>query len=346
MKILLITRSGFQFDETSLNSTGLGGSETWCTQLSNAFSKKGHDTTVLCNCESHVSQLGVRYMNTNETSRVISEEKFDLIIISRDYSNLFSGIDYYKTSDNVFIQAHDYIIYGDEFSKIKNFPCFKGVATLSAYQEKSIHDNCYVDWQYMVRIGNGIDPELFNNLNYFPTNRRLLFSSQYLRGGDILKDYVSPRLVDSGADFLSPSYSVNEIEGIEENECVRILGNLPKGELYKEMSNRYCWFYPGVFNETFCITMLENIMCENDIIAPLTYGMSSVIEPFVNDVSMKYRFDRSEDEFWMAVEEAVNKINESFCDYEKGEELRKELKNYALCNYTWDRIADKWLKLV
>ena len=75
MKILLITRSIFQFDETSLNLVGLGGSETWCAQLSNAFSKKGHDTTVLCNCEPHVSQLGVRYINTNETSRVISEEK-------------------------------------------------------------------------------------------------------------------------------------------------------------------------------------------------------------------------------------------------------------------------------
>jgi glycosyltransferase involved in cell wall biosynthesis len=101
-----------------------------------------------------------------------------------------------------------------------------------------------------------------------------------------------------------------------------------------------------VLNETFCITMLENIMCENDIVAPLTYGMTSVIEPFVGDVTMKYRFDSTEDEFWMAVDEAVNKINESFCDYEKGEELRKELKNYVLQNYTWDRIADKWLKII
>ena len=112
------------------------------------------------------------------------------------------------------------------------------------------------------------------------------------------------------------------------------------------MSNRYCWFYPGVFNETFCITMIENIMCENDIVAPLTYGMSSVIEPFVDDVSMKHRFDRNEDEFWMAVDEASNKINESINNHEKNAELRKELKNYVLSNYAWDIIADKWLKLV
>lgn len=92
--------------------------------------------------------------------------------------------------------------------------------------------------------------------------------------------------------------------------------------------------------------MIENIMCGNDIIAPLTYGLSSVIEPFVNDVSMKHRFDKSEEEFWMAVDEASNRINESFCNYKKGEELRKELKNYILSNYTWDIIADKWLKLI
>jgi glycosyltransferase involved in cell wall biosynthesis len=74
--------------------------------------------------------------------------------------------------------------------------------------------------------------------------------------------------------------------------------------------------------------------------------MSSVIEPFVDDVSMKHRFDRNEDEFWMAVDEASNKINESINNHEKNAELRKELKNYVLSNYTWDIIADKWLKLV
>lgn len=345
MRILIINVVEWPFDENSLIIAGLGGSETWCVQLAEAFNRKKQDVTVLCCCETHQTHSGVKYINYYEINNVLSQQKFDLIIISRHYSNLLSGIDYYKTSDNVFIQAHDYVISGDDIDKIKTFPCFKGVSTLSAYQERSIHANCHVDWRYMVRVGNGIDSNLFENLDLNPNNKRLLFSSNPLRGGYILKDIVIPKLinngVDTGVDFCSYDTTV-----VEQNEYTNVLGSLSKESLYKEMSNRYCWFYPGVFNETFCISMIENIMCGNDIIAPLTYGLSSVIEPFINDVTMKHRFDTTEDEFWMAVDEASNRINESFCNYEKGEELRKELKNYILSNYTWDIIADKWLKLI
>lgn len=346
MRILIINTVEWPFDENSLNS-GLGGSETWCVQLSEAFVRKGQDVTVLCCCETHRTQSGVQYINYYEINNILSQEKYDLIIISRHYSNLLSGIDYYKTSDNVFVQAHDIEIYGDDINKVKSFPCFRGISTLSAFQEKVIHDRCGVNWEYMIRIGNGIDPKLFENSNFTPTNKRLLFSSDYRRSGFILKDIIVPNLVNMGITNTGVDYCSYSPLDIEQNEYTQIFGCLSKEQLYKEMSNRYCWFYPGVFSETFCITMLENIMCENDIIAPLTYGLSSVIEPFVDDVSMKHCFDdENSDEFWAAVDEAVNKINESITNHEKGEELRKELKNYVLCNYTWDRIADKWLKLV
>lgn len=347
MKILIINTCEWPFDEDSLNTAGLGGSETWCVQLSKAFVKKGQDVTILCNSETHRAQSGVQYISYNEINNIISQQKYDSIIISRDYSNLLSGIDYFKTSDNVFIQAHDVLIYGDGINKIKSFPCFKGVVTLSAYQERCIHNNCGLDWKYMTRIGNGIDPKLFENLNFTSNNKRLLFSSDYRRCGYILKDCIIPKLINLGTNNTGTDFcSYTKQDEIENNDNTQILGSLSKERLYQEMSNRYCWFYPGVFNETFCITMIENIMCENDIVAPLTYGMSSVIEPFVDDVSMKHRFDRNEDEFWMAVDEASNKINESINNHEKNAELRKELKNYVLSNYTWDIIADKWLKLV
>lgn len=345
MKILIINIVECPFDENSLNGTGLGGSETWCVQLAEAFNKKGHNTTVLCNCETHQTQSGVQYINYYEINDVLSQQKFDLIIISRYYTNLLSGIDYYKTSNNVFIQAHDHYIQGDDINKIKTFPCFKGVSTLSAYQERSLHDTCHIDWNNMVRIGNGVDPKLFENLNYTPINQRLLFSSDYRRGGSILKDKIVPSLINAGVNIGVDFCSYTPYD-IEQNEYTNVLGNLSKESLYKEMSNRYCWFYPSIFNETFCITMIENIMCENDIITPLTYGLSSVIEPFIDDVSMKHRFDGSGDEFWDGVNEATERINESINNHEKGEELRKELKNYVLSNYTWDRIADKWLKLI
>lgn len=341
MKILLISSVCTQFDENTINIGGLGGAETWVIQIANEFAFKGHNVFVVCNCATHKTNNGINYIAQSQLTEILSQEKFDLCILNRSYYDLFPEINKYKSCDNVFIQAHDVLIYGEDINTLSQYPCFKGVSTLSAYQERCLHNMCGVDWKYMIRIGNGVDHRIFEQLDCTPTSKRLLFSSDYQRGGDIIKDYLLNKIPEIGVDYCSYF-----IPNIEQNDKVSIIGSLGKHDLYKEMSKRYCWFYPSVFNETFCITILENIMAENDLILPLDWGMSSVLEPFINDVSMKHRFNDSWDEFYLAVDEATVRINDSITNHEKGEELRKELKNYVLCNYTWDRIAEKWLKLV
>jgi hypothetical protein len=345
MNILFIDITYHQpLNENSINEIGLGGSETWLMQLSDAFTRKGHCVTICSECGSHLANNGIRFVAKSEMELLLKYNKFDLIIVTRCCNNILELIDQYHTCDNVYIQAHDIVIFFD--INPHYFKCFKGVATLSAYQERLIHDHNYIEWDYMYRIGNGIDPTLFE-LDNTPKTRRLLWSSEYgQRGGSLLSQYILPRLSNSGVDYTVPIYNINDIVGLESNNDVSFLGSLNKHDLYHEMSQRYCWFYPLVWHETFCITMLENIMCENDIITPLTYGTHSVLEPYIDDIAMKYRFDRGEDEFRLAVDEAVERINDSFENREKGEELRRELKNYVLQNYTWDRIADKWLKLI
>ena len=345
MKILFVDINCSFLSENSLSETGLGGSETWLLQLSEAFARKGHHVTICCESLSHLAENGIRFVSKSELELLLRYSKYDLVIVSRVYNNILELIDQYHTCDNVYVQGHDIVIYGG--INPSSFACFKGVATLSAYQERLIHDYNYIKWNSMYRIGNGIDPTLFDGLDNTPKTRRLLFSSQYgQRGGSLLSQNILPRLSNSGVDYTVPIYDINDIAGLESNNDVSFLGSLNKHDLYYEMSQRYCWFYPGVFQESFCITMLENIMCENDIITPLTYGMRSVLEPYIDDVAMKHRFDQGEDEFRLAIDEAVGRINESFENHEKGKELRKELKNYVLQNYTWDRIADKWIELV
>lgn len=352
-KILVIVNFGPAFDETSLNKAGVGGSETWAIQLAESFSRKGNDVSILCNCKTHYTYAGnnfVKYVSLNDADSCLRFNKFDLVIISRQYSNLIQIIDDLNASSNVYIQAHDTEIFGDDFKLISQCKNFRGVSTLSAYQEKSIHDKHNVDWKYFVRIGNGIDPALFQNRSFTPTNKRLLHSSAFYRGGEIVKKYIAPYytqfITDGGVDFCSyadqPPQEKNKVLN-----RVEVLGSLSKPQLYDQMQNRYCWFYPLTADETFCITMIENIMCENDIIVPFYYGPTSVLEPFVNDITMKHNF-RSDGgkEFNLAIIKAGERIIESINNHEKGEELRKELKNYVLQNYTWDIIADKWLKLI
>lgn len=339
MKIIILNLGDWKFDETSLNQIGLGGSETWAIQLADAFVRKKHDVSVLCNCSPHIAWNGVKYIPHSELDNIVVNNKYDLCIISRFFSNIMSPIEYYHMSENVFLQAHDNRVFSlDDINQITQLKCFKGICTLSGYQERCIHDNNGIGWDYMFRIGNGIDPQLFENIDCIPTNKNLLFSSDYRRGCNIIYESILPKLNGIVADCCS--YLTNS------SENVNFIGSLNKHDLYTQMGNRFYWFYPCSVNETFCITALENIMCENDLILPINSGLITVLEPFINDITMKHTFTNGNEEYDLAVDEAVERINTSINNHEQGKELRAELKNYVLNKYTWDIIADKWLKLI
>lgn len=344
-KILIIVPSGLSFNENSLFKQGVGGSETWAIQLSNALRNLGNSVTIVGMCSTHVAESGIEYFSTSEMDKILKTRKFDLVIISRQHSDILDKIDSYKTTDNAIIQAHDPDIVGNSFNSIKDLPCFRGVSTLSAYQERKLHDNCGVDWRYMARIGNGIDIELFKNLDFTARNKRLLHSSCYQRGGRIVEKDILPKylktITEGGVDFCS-----YDTCSTCNSENVNVLGSLSKPDLYRNMSERYCWFYPLINDETFCITMIENVMCENDIILPLNYGCSSILEPFNNDITMKHNFISGDGEFILAVDEACERIIESINNRDKGRKLREELKNYVISKYDWNVIAKKWLSLI
>ncbi len=262
---------------------------------------------------------------------VLKDNKFDLIIISRHYRSYIREIEELGSCNNVYIQAHDTSIFGDSMDTVKQLKCFKGVATLSKYQEDCLHTRCGVDYNDMVRIGNGIDPDLFKDISITPQTTRLLFSSCYERGGDMVTNDLFPLINDvcEGLDFCS----YNNISYRVHN--AKYLGQLSKTQLYEEMGKRYFWFYPSTFDETFCITMIENIMAENDLVLPVKHGTTSVIEPFVNDVTMQHSFNnKGTEEYKLALEEAADRIKESIHNHDKGKELRAELKNHVLTNYT------------
>lgn len=344
MRIVIINENALSFDENSLINGGMGGSETWAIQLGEAFNKRKHKVTIVCPCTTHTAQNGILYVSLGELNKIFKQE-FDLCIISRVYNDFIGKIEENGSCKNVFIQAHDPDIRGNGYKTLKKCSCFKGVSTLSKYQEDSLNKRCDVPYEDMFRIGNGVDPELFKNLDFTATNKRLLHSSCYDRGGNIVRNNVMPRyteiIPDGGADFCS----YNSLHHLNRYKNINVLGCLNKRDLYTEMSNRYCWFYPLINDETFCITMIENAMCENDLILPLDYGCSSILEPFNNDITMANHFTKNE-EFENAVEEAKDRIVESINNHKNGEELRKEIKNYVLNKYTWDIIASKWEKLV
>jgi glycosyltransferase involved in cell wall biosynthesis len=58
---------------------------------------------------------------------------------------------------------------------------------------------------------------------------------------------------------------------------IKIVGSLPKTDLYKLMMAREYWVYPTEFEETYCITALEMMKCKVKIITTRTGALPEVV---------------------------------------------------------------------
>lgn len=291
----------------------LGGSETWLVQISKEFANQGHDVYVYCLTKNEFKWCNVLFYPIDN----FGKEKFDFIILNRFLS--IGNVNYIKTiyenklANHVYIQMHDLSItenyrllsrkeFNKKYSKYINF------VTLVALNDWHKNNTLLqYDFKNSICAPNGIVLDDFSELNTSEKDNRILWSSCEERGLDILVNDIYPlvkkEIPDFGIDFAGYNeYSNNTYV----DKDVKYIGRLQKRELYKEMSKHKCWFYPGTFAETFCLTMLENVLCGNQIISPLTYGMHPTIG-YAEELKMKNNFIDNKNE---AIKEAAEKIIE------------------------------------
>lgn len=344
MKIAIVNLINVIFDETSIND-GLGGSETWAIQLSEAFKRKNHDVYVFSNTKTtHISTTNVKWINNSLIYPYFLTEKFDFIIISRIPNDLLDFIAKTEPTQNVFIQCHDPNVCQNTSQNGLNYPFIKKIIALTHWHKMYLNTSDRISLNNIEIIPNGIDPLLFP-ITKNETDHKLLWSSCIERNFNILMDDIYPLIKGEIKDFEIDVAAYNDIQGIEGIQGVNFLGKLNKQQLYTEMNKHSTYFYPCVSNETFCITSIENAMCQNNMILPLQYGPADIFYPFKDEIGMKNYFDRSKEEYNAACNEAAEKIINSIVNPNYNQELKNEIRNYILSNFTWDKVAEKYIQL-
>lgn len=360
MNIGIIDIGWNELNINSIDNNALGGSETWLTQISKEFSKN-HRVDVYCETAERCNADNLTYIPLKDTIVNFLELKnngfkYDFIILNRliiRYNiNFIVLIKQYELTDNVFIQVHDlsipndrrddHIYYDQEIHDfLINDNIVKGIITLNEWHKQNfILQYPSIQKDKIFCIPNGLDLDLFTYQNNNRDNR-ILWSSHKDRGLDILINYIYPIVKKEIPDFGIDVAGYGDLSDINTyDKDVKILGNLSKKDLYKEMSKHKAWFYPGTFPETFCLTMLEQIVNETIPVTPFTYGMKNVIG---NDLVRKYWSDNIDftSNFQKAVEISADKIiNILSNNYTKQEELINKAKEY-----TWGNTVDNYINL-
>ena len=277
------------FDEKSIELP-LGGSETWAIQLADAFRALGHGVTVVCGCaERHTTETGAEYVPIREFEKGRGWT-FDLAIASRywrDFLRLWAGR---GKARRVFLQLHDDHAPNTNGALVGGTLADK-IVTLTDWHRRYIQEKYSLRDEDMAVIPNPVDARLFPDVDVErrTADHAVLWSSCPTRGLEILAKYVAPLVRQAVPDFSvkAVTYSQPEQRRCAGLEDVEWLEPMNKRQLYAEMCKHAVWFYPSVFDETFCITLAENAYAGNHIVMHPDFGTTefagisdNVVAPF------------------------------------------------------------------
>lgn len=368
MNVGIIDIGWKELSEETLSKQALGGSETWLLSVTKELSRQGHIVDVYCNTQHNWIKDGkfISVYNIINEFQTLNHtrKRYDFMILNRVIhrynTDIITLIRQYNMTDNIFIQMHDLsLLYEDHLAteqELRQSGIFdkrvRGIVFLTDWHKQNFEK------QYPILnsipkyiIPNGLDLDLIPKDKPEP-DHRILWSSCAERGLDVLIDMydkIKREIPDFGIDVAG----YNDLSKLNVgNRDIRILGNLSKEQLYREMNKHGVWFYPGTFAETFCITMIENMACGNIVISPFTCGTQDVVSfdyrySVHNYYGQVYSFDGRSSELsyinyveslryaTKAIIEALKNRNETLVN--NGREIAR--------SYTWSSTAEKYINL-
>ena len=352
--ICIISNTIKRFDETYLTK-GCGGSETWVIKIAEALSNIGNNNiTVICNCDTHKQNEKISWYALPEFDSVIENNKFDVILISRILIKEMTETFMKNDCHNLYLFAHDTYLVNDLsmpmlYTDLNDWEKenIKKIFVLS-----ELHKQLFInEWKFpekMIEISaNGLDFELLEKYsNNDQRDNGILWSIRYERHFNVLADQLAPIIIKYIPDFkiYTCSYDTPLPNKYKNRNYIVDLGKLSKDELYKEMSKHKVYFHPMLFFETFCISILEAIMCGCNLVTGYNYGAATTLMPYKgfllpNDINYNNSKDRN-----MVASIILNSIFEYNSNENKA--LRESMQTYLKNKYSWEKIAKDMLNVM
>jgi hypothetical protein len=364
-KVIGIYSGGYSdnfWNEESILNEGGGGSETWAVQLAQEFQKLGFHVIVFGNPEMWCFSLsGVEYLPKRMFKERIKYQRFDYFIFSRDVSELTPEL----SCSNVYIMSHDICLHNAEKYEDLKMDRVKKIAYLSSWHKWALSDWYKHEFNEKdsFKTINGVDSSYYNDVVDESKKNKMVWSSRSERGLLYLLDWVFPKIKQKIPDFeIDVCLYLSDFDSKFHKDIkgVNFLGKVGKEELSRRQKESKIWIYPNLgfldsngspFQETFCITAVENGLAKNAI---LTSKLGGIIDTLDN-----YEFFLGE-----KIVERGKWNNGCIAGSEKLKQYADELANNAITflendnlrryvsystyntvkKYTWHNAAITWLK--
>lgn len=333
----------------SINTTGIGGSETCAAMLAREFVKRGYRSVLIGDCEGQEGVIdGVEYLNHTRWDEFKEANYIDYLISSRCVRPLAHSI---KNGKN-YVWSHDIFIpemmyrHPEHSEKVNKFIC------LSPWHVQFFSQHHQVPTSQIFIQGNGLDLSRYDNYaNVEKDPYRLFYSSSPDRGLlTLLKQFAVlkkefPKLnLHVYYGFFNWKSAIEQRKNPQELEHLRQIEEFMKQDgvyyhdrvsqkvLAEEQMKASLWVYPTEFTETCCITAAEAMLAGAVPVCTTLAALSSTVP---DGCGVKVQ---KPDECLKATATLLQhpKMQERF---------RAKGREFVLQNCGWSKVADNWIQM-
>ena len=336
------------WNPNSINTTGIGGSETACIQMAKNFAGMGHTVRVYSDCPHMEGTFdGVQYIHFG----AFKDIECDIFISSRQHG----AVEHNIKARAKFLWVHDVTVGQASANLHENLIRYDRILCLSEW-----HKNFFLDAYKAMPISsdsvivtrNGIDTSRFTKI--VPKKNKLIFPSSANRGLESLLDYwpaIREQVPDAELhvyygfetwERMARMYnSQGELAQIN-NFRTRLAatpgvtwhGRVNQQTLADAFLESKVWAYPTLFTETSCITAME---AQAAGCVPVTTRLAALGETVKHGVLLDLMPTTPEYKT-----QFVSKVVSLLKDDEVREQLAKAGRTYAMANCDWSLVAKAW----
>ncbi len=353
--VIIWTGPGWEnWSPKSLDTTGIGGSETAAVCMARELTKIGHKVTVLSQCGDMEGQYdGVNYAHFERATKHPEDFPSDIFISSR-HPHVFEFPFKYKAS---FVWAHDIHVghptakLGQQLLKVDRFFCLS-----NWHKEFFLETYPFLYKDRIIVTKNGIDLNYFKELPQKEGNK-LIYSSSPDRGLERLLD-LFPRIRAEVPDaelhiyygFHNWKKMAETFGNSEELQKIKFFedlleekskqggivyhGRVSKPELAHAFLTAKVWPYPTWFTETYCITAIE---AQAAGCVPVTTALAALPETVSHGFILKP--PNTAEEYGNAfVKRVVNLLQNE----ENRAKFAEAGREFTFKYHGWDQVASAW----
>jgi GT2 family glycosyltransferase/tetratricopeptide (TPR) repeat protein len=333
----------------SINTTGIGGSETCAAMLAKKFAEIGLRSVLVGHCDGMEGTYdGVEYIHYTKYDAFKDTNYVDYFISSRQVSPLSHRV---KNGKN-YVWSHDIFIPECRFAFPPNDDQVTKYICLSPWHVDFFADHHKVDKSKIYIQGNGLDLSRYDARHQIVKDPyRMIYSSSPDRNLlDLLQMF--PGLKNQFPDLtLHVFYGfdnwkkaiqhrnnpqevnhLNAIERLMEQPGVVYHGRVSQEQLAMEQMKSSLWVYPTNFTETYCITAIECMLAGA---VPVCTKVAALDTTVPDGCGVKV------DSPWDCSDATLELLRNPH----KQEMYRRRGEQYVLQNCGWNQIAQNWVQM-